>query len=217
MGVSLCGGAGWGVTPNQGWDTSAVAGLSAGGWGWGAASGGEGPWQGPQGDSAPLQHLRPSHLIGAAATLRRPRLAPSGANLSLQAMKQEHVMVPQMVLINLPLGAPRLDPELATPARALVLPSLFFGGGSGWGIPVSAARQQRGYRGQLDWVAGDGVRGCHLPDLLALSRSLGPGPLPGPPGGQGLRGVPQRGRQARPCRQGQRALRVKSLPSFLGG
>ena len=34
-------------------------------------------------------------------------------------MKQEHVMVPQMVLINLPPGAPCLGPELGTPAEPL--------------------------------------------------------------------------------------------------
>lgn len=85
------------------------------------ASGGEGLWQGPQGDSVPLQLLRPQAQPSdrAAATLHRPHLAPSGANLSLQAVKQEHVMMPQMVLINLPPGAPRLDPDLGTPAEPL--------------------------------------------------------------------------------------------------
>lgn len=34
-------------------------------------------------------------------------------------MKHERVMVPQMVLINLPLGVPHLDPELGSPTEPL--------------------------------------------------------------------------------------------------
>lgn len=80
-----------------------------------------GPGRGLGGDGAPLQLLRPQAQPSdrAAAILRRPRLAPSGASLSLQAVKQEHVMVPQTVLINLPPGAPCLGPELGTPAEPL--------------------------------------------------------------------------------------------------
>lgn len=71
---------------------------------------------------APLQLLRPQAQPSdrAAPTFPRPHLAPSGANLSLQALKQEHVMVPQMVLINLPLGGHLcLGPELGTPTESL--------------------------------------------------------------------------------------------------
>lgn len=79
------------------------------------------PWQGPWGHGAPLQLLRPQAWLfdRAAHPPSSPRLAPSGANLSLQAAKHEHVMVPQMALINLPPGVSRLDPELGTPREPL--------------------------------------------------------------------------------------------------
>lgn len=87
----------------------------------GPAPGGEGPLAGAAGGD-PLQLLRPQAQPSdrAAPTFPRPHLAPSGANLSLQALKHEHVMVPQMVLINLPLGGHLcLGPELGTPTESL--------------------------------------------------------------------------------------------------
>lgn len=114
MGVSLCGG-GWGVTwsePKQrlGHRSAAVRWDAHGACSWRRG----GPGRGLGGDGAPLQLLRPQAQPSerAAPTLPRPHLAPNGANLSLQAVKHEHVMGPQMVLINLPLGAPLPGPRI---------------------------------------------------------------------------------------------------------
>lgn len=81
-------------------------------------------------------------------------------------------MVPQMVLIGPPPGAPRLDPNLGTPAGPFVL--RFFGGGSGWDSPLLS--HQRSTEDSEARFTVDSVRGCHLPALLAFCKVLGLGP-----------------------------------------
>lgn len=76
-------------------------------------------------------------------------------------------MVPQMVLINLPPGAPRLDPDLGTPADPLsyLLCSLEEGQAGDSSFPLS---QQRGTEDNKARFTVDSVGGCHFPAVLAF-------------------------------------------------
>lgn len=85
-----------------------------------------GPYPGEEGALAGVPGKTVPHSSSSSPAIRQSCSHP--ANLSLQAMKQEQVMVPQMVLINLPLGAPLPGPGISHSHRVPVLSSVFLGG-----------------------------------------------------------------------------------------